>query len=95
MTITKNNELNAEAFAEGGVEVKEAKKSLGDYCVGCGREFAIYASSFTTEDDGWVCPYCFYDVAKGWELDPRWHTDPEFFGVVYQPRARRRKAACR
>jgi hypothetical protein len=93
MTITKNHELSAETFTEDDADMKEANKESGDYCVGCGRDFSIYASSFRTEDDGWVCPYCFYDPAQGWKLDPRWHTNFEFHGVVYQPRTRRRKAA--
>lgn len=93
MTITKKHELNAGTSTEFDAEVKEAEKESDVHCVGCGRVFRLHANSFWTEDDKWVCPYCFYDPAQGWELDPRWHTDPEFFGVVYQPRTRRRKAA--
>jgi excisionase family DNA binding protein len=87
MRITTKDELSTETITEDSAQAKEATGEAEDYCVGCGREFRIYASSFVTEDGEWVCPFCFYEPANGWKLDPRWHTDPEFFGVVYQPHA--------
>lgn len=69
-------------------EAEEAARAEDVHCKGCGREFYwTIAGTFITEDNEWVCRYCFHDSTQGWELDPRWHTDSEYYSIVYQPHA--------